>query len=104
MSLFDDNTQVLSDLAARGVDLSHPLTVDFEHLLPDQASAVALAFQLSGLGFHTRSWRDETQTWNVTASKVMVPTCEEITAIEEQLDTLARDRGGRADGWGFLEG
>ncbi len=109
MSLFDSNAEILSRIS-EGRDLSRARMVDFEHLFPDQVSAEAFAGQAASLGFRTDvslyddDLEDESdaKSWNVTASKVMVPTCEQITETEQQLDTLAHRYGGYADGWGFF--
>jgi len=42
-------------------------------------------------------------SWDVTVSKIMVPTPRNITDAEELLDALARQFQGRADGWGFFD-
>ena len=39
--------------------------------------------------------------WDVTASQDMVPSAENIAAVEERLDGLAREQGGMSDDWGF---
>jgi hypothetical protein len=39
--------------------------------------------------------------WDVVASSTMVPTVEQVTRCEAELDALARSFGGHADGWGF---
>ncbi|RYE58256.1 MAG: hypothetical protein EOP18_01470 [Rhizobiaceae bacterium] len=44
----------------------------------------------------------EENPWDVTVSRALTPTCENITSIEEHLDAVARSYQGRADGWGFF--
>ena len=46
---------------------------------------------------------DEQDAWDVIASSTMVPSTEQITRVEQELDALARSFGGHSDGWGFLE-
>ena len=104
MSLFEENAWVLRDIAANGRDLSVSRIVDFAHLFSDRASAQAFVAEVARLGFKAEvdklDDRDE-ESWDVTASTEMVPSCEGITRIEEQLDSIARKLGGHADGWGF---
>lgn len=104
MSLFEENAAILRNIEAGGSDLGPPRSVDFSHVFPDQDSADAFAREVARQGFSTtveEVERDEDR-WDVTASKEMVPTCENITDTEECLDALARVHGGRADGWGFF--
>jgi hypothetical protein len=70
----------------------------------DNTSAQEFAEASSGEGFEVKIWEinHETHPWNVTASRVMIPTCENITQTEEHLSALAHRYGGRPDGWGFF--
>lgn len=108
MSLFEENAEILRNMAADGSDLGPPRLIDFSFVFPDQASADAFALEVGREDFATsvKEVVDEEypseDPWDVTASKVMVPTCETITDIEERLDALAESYRGRADGWGFL--
>ena len=103
MSPFDLNAAVLSNIAAQGRDLTIVRFIDFEHLFQEREAAETFAHQAASLGFQTkvRLYGDD-ENWNVTVSKNMVPSCEQITAVEQQLDVLAHQYGGYADGWGFL--
>jgi regulator of RNase E activity RraB len=103
MTLFEENAAVLKDLEAKGNDLGPSRLIDFSHVFPDRASAEAFALEAERAGFVTdieEVERDE-DPWDVTASRDMTPTCENITECEELLDALARAHHGRADGWGF---
>ena len=111
MSLFDRNAEVLNHITAEGCDMTKVRLVDFEHLFPNSEVAETFARQIADLGFQTRIWLanredyddgEDEYRWNVTASKNMIPTCEDITSTEQQLDAIAHDQGGYADGWGFL--
>ena len=105
MSRFSDNAEVLLDLASKGVDLARARSIDFSHVFPDRVSAQAFAdaVQRDGFKADVEKVDREANPWDVTASKVMVPTCENLTKTEEHLDALARRHGGRSDGWGFFE-
>jgi len=43
MSLFEENAEVLAEMAVDGVELTSPRTIDFSHVFPDQNSANAFA-------------------------------------------------------------
>lgn len=119
MSRYEENAWVLNDLASKGRNLEPPRLVDFEHLFPDQISAQNFADEAKREGFIVRVWESmqeledtdegksieepDSWTWNATASKVMVPTCENITETEERLGAIAQRHDGYSDGWGFFD-
>jgi regulator of RNase E activity RraB len=43
---------------------------------------------------------DEEDDWDTTATKSMLLVADEITALAEQLKTVAAAEGGEYDGWG----
>jgi hypothetical protein len=104
MSLFDENAAILRDMEAKGGDLGPSRPIDFSHVFPDQASADAFAQAAKREGFSTlvEEVKREEDPWDVTASKDMIPNCENITRNEERLHALAQTYQGRADGWGFF--
>ncbi len=111
MTLFEDNAEILRRFEADGRDLGPSRLVDFQHLFPDKASAEAFASDAALIGFSTNvkqrdlheDWSDAADfAWDVTASKEMSPTCENITEVEAMLGAIAESLGGRADGWGFF--
>jgi hypothetical protein len=104
MSLYDENAEVLRDLESRGCELGSPRIADFSFVFPNRASANAFAIQAEQLGFSTITEEVERaeNPWDVTASKEMTPTCENITEAEERLCIIAQTYRGRSDGWGFF--
>ncbi len=101
MSLLDENRAVLAQIAEAGSDLTEPRQIDFEHVFPNEQSALAFANLGSANGYSTNVWLNEEGEWNVTANATLLPTAEEITRVEELLDQLAQSNSGKADGWGF---
>lgn len=104
MALLEENAAILRGFAADGSNLIPVRPVDFSHIFGDLPSAKRFAKAAELCGFQTsfsETERDE-NPWDVIATKDMVPSAEEITSIEEMLDILARNEGGRADGWGFF--
>ncbi len=104
MSLFEENAAILQKMASDGKDLASPRSVDFCHVFPDRISAEAFAQAANAQDFAIAvdEVEGDTNPWDVTASKVMKPTCEAISGTEERLDRLARSHNGRSDGWGFF--
>lgn len=105
MSLFEENAEILRKIAAGGTDLGVPRSVDFAHVFPDQASADSFARAAKQEGFATRVYAPEEadESWDVIAAVEIVPSCETVTGTEAHLHALAQERGGEADGWGFME-
>ena len=101
---YEDNAEVLASIAAEGNDLTQPVTVDFIHFFADEASAEAFAEAVEVAGFETSTLpaEDADDVWEVTAWRTMVPTCEAITEVEEQLEGIAQEHDGESDGWGFV--
>jgi len=104
MSLYEENAAILRNMEAKGSDLGSSRVVDFSHVFPDRASAQGFARAAEDAGFSATVYEIERgdDPWDVTASREMFPTCENITDAEEYLDGLARAYQGRADGWGFF--
>lgn len=102
MSLAEENAEVLESFAARGTDLSIPRKVDFAHLFTSESDAAHFKEAAERGGYQVCAERDDQQdAWDVIASSTIIPSVEQITQIELQLDVLAQSLGGRADGWGF---
>lgn len=103
MSLFDENADVLRGMEGRGVDLSLARVVDFSHVFADARSATNFIEDCKSAGFEARdTTNDEMEHYDVTVSKEMTPTCENITTTEEALGKIAERYNGRSDGWGFF--
>jgi hypothetical protein len=104
MSLFDENAAILRNIEASGTELGPSRSVDFSYVFTHQASADAFAREAEQEGFSTfiEEVESDVDPWDVTASKDMAPTCENITATEKRLNAIAQPHQGRADGWGFF--
>jgi hypothetical protein len=104
MSLLDENSAILMQFMAEGKDLGYVRPIDFSHLFPDFASAKRFAIEAEAEGFKIAVDQSHSQkgAWDVTASKVMLPSADAITESEARLSALAGLHQGHADGWGFL--
>jgi hypothetical protein len=114
----DADGAVLARLAAQGVDMARPLSIEFAVAAPDEAAANAIDEALTGAGYETQVEYDEGEpdedgeidvddeefgpSWTVYANVTMVPQYEEIVRIQADLDRLAGPHGGNSDGWGVM--
>jgi hypothetical protein len=97
----DSDGDALRNLVSHGSDLAKPMLIDFAVAVPTVESGKAIAALVSALGFQPDVYHDEeTNSWSVYCSKTVVPTYEEVVAIQRQLDDLSRPFGGKSDGWG----
>ena len=91
-------------LHERGEDLAEPREIEFVHLMPTRVAAERMASRLRGLGFAPRFHQPAPvdgsgDIWELIATTLMVPTHGEIIYNENRLAQIARDLGGREDGW-----
>lgn len=101
----DDNGDVLRGMRARGIDLTMPRMVDFEHCFPDEASAHSFCEAVHGTVAEVVLFEpdpDSRRGWEVRCRQRLIPTHRAITETEERLGALAQAHGGYPDGWGSL--
>lgn len=114
----DADGAALAALAAEGVDMSQPLSIEFAVAAPDETSAQAIGDALAKAGYAAEIDFDEGEpdedgkvdpddeefgpAWTVFATIKMVPEYQRIVEIQADLDRLARVHGGQADGWGAM--
>ncbi|MCX9000020.1 ribonuclease E inhibitor RraB [Rhizobiaceae bacterium BDR2-2] len=82
MSLLGENSTILMQFVAKGKDLSYVRLIDFSHLFPDFASANRFAAEAEGFKIAVGQSHSPKGTWDVTASKVMLPSAGAITESE----------------------
>lgn len=102
---YDENADVLQNMAASGVDLVQPRVIDFEHCFPDKASAEQFQAAVANSVLSATLFEaDETLdgSWGVQCKVRMTPTCASITDTEQRLAGLAEQLGGQPDGWGSM--
>ncbi len=101
----DDNGDVLRRMESNGDDLSRPRNIDFVVVFPDQTSAEIFADTVRQHGYVISVEFAETVKelpWEVIVVKHMVPSHQDITDFERELQDEATSLGGRNDGWGCL--
>ena len=101
----DANGDVLRRMEESGDDLTRPRDVEFTVVFPNEHSAKQFADHVSALGF-TASVEligtVEDFPWDVIVVKHMVPSHDQIGAVEDSLQQAADIFGGHNDGWGCL--
>jgi len=99
----DANGDLLKEMQAAGLDLSRPREIDFFHLFDGEQAAAAMAeavrttVETTGVVVEEQSKRGE---WQVCTTVIVLPSYDNVTGMEKQLDDIARRFGGRGDGWG----
>ncbi|WP_068545839.1 ribonuclease E inhibitor RraB [Thalassotalea crassostreae] len=100
----DENGSVLREMEDAGIDLSKPLLVEFFQLFEqeDNAKAMAEYMQTEESGFTVNFHPDKTpNVWDVDCTVEMLPSYDNIVAMEEKFEKLARKFDGYNDGWGI---
>jgi hypothetical protein len=115
----DDDGAALADLAAHGVDMTTPLVFEFAIDVPDEATATAVHAALIQHGYQADIEYDSGEadeygdidpedeelgpSWTVYAKNVtLLPTYQELTRVQAELERIASPLGGHSDGWGTL--
>jgi hypothetical protein len=84
-----------------GDDLSQPRTVDFFFVFLERAEALAFARLVGDPDKEVSiSHYSDRNLWEATVKSCMVPSHQQITALESELTDKANSVGGKADGWG----
>ena len=84
-----------------GADLTKPHAIDFHIAVKDEKSANLIMKSVIPLGFKVEVIKDEDGPgWTCWCTKTIIPKHSTIISIEEQLDSIAREFDGWADGWG----
>src|SRR5262245_18594520 len=111
-SIPDDTTgATLKVIAERGSDLTRPMKMDFFVAVPSKDAGDKVALKARVLGFATSVEKDDIGPkdvgpddkrleWTCYCTKFLVPEYSEVVRIERQLDSIAKEFGGYADGFG----
>ena len=99
----DTNGDVIRRMIANGDDLSRPRNIDFCHVFSERRQALAFAEALDDRQLEVSiSYYDRREKWQVAVKRFMIPTHQEITALEHSLAVQAELLGGEAVGWGCM--
>jgi Regulator of ribonuclease activity B len=71
--------------------------------VPSKDAGDQIALKVRALGFATSVELDDGDLeWTCYCTKVLVPEYSEVVKIEQQLDSIAKEFGGYADGFGSV--
>ena len=101
----DENGAALQHMADRGIDLTVPRTIEFEHCFPNEAAARGFLAEVENSVREATLKPPDVEAesgWEVQCRERMVPTHATITTTELRLAKAAKRFGGYADGWGTL--
>lgn len=100
----EENADVLRRMKEDGDDLTKARDIDFHHLFTSETDAAAFEGAVRNQGYQAdRDYWNELHEWLTTVHVRMVPTLDEITAKELELNGIARSFAGEPDGWGCME-
>jgi hypothetical protein len=103
----DASGRVLRSLQAAGADMSAQYDVDFEHIFPDLGSAERFVEKVAARNGRTELTEHDGASgyyWQVRVVVRLLPRYASVTRVENELASLAESCGGRADGWGVMQG
>jgi regulator of ribonuclease activity B len=92
-------------LANGGSDLSKPMYINFQVVVPDEPAARGLAQVASKLGYHADYYASPecSLPWTCECSTRMIASYDGVIATQNELAKLAAPFGGHPDGWGSFE-
>ena len=98
----DADGEALRRIAEDGSNLSKPMFINFQVVVPDEESAKGLASIAGKLGYHVSIYEspDCDLPWTCECSSRMLATYETVIAIQEELAEISVQFGGHPDGWG----
>ena len=97
----DETGDALNQFQQNGFDLTKPMTIDFFVAVPSKKVGAQVAIKAEKLGFKSSVEQDaETAEWTCYCAKKLIPEYSVIVQIEDELNTIANQYGGYADGFG----
>lgn len=99
----DENGDILRKMLSQGDDLSKPRDINYSFVFSAESEGKAFVEQVQvmpGLKTEGPRYADELKKWDTTVTKNMLPTHEDITALEQSLSRIAESHSGKVDGWG----
>jgi hypothetical protein len=111
----DEDGSVLNILAKQGLDMNASIEIEFAVYAPNEKCADLIATAMNKSGFEAEVDFDEGEldegeemteenkefwpSWSVYYVVSMIPSYDEIVAIQKNLDGIAKPLGGYSDGW-----
>jgi hypothetical protein len=99
----DENGTVLRRMLDAGDDLSEARRIDFSFVFLERRQALAFAEIVEEREMEVCiSYYAGREMWQSQVHRYMIPTHQDITALELELTERAESVGGEADGWGCM--
>lgn len=101
----EENAALLRRMAEDGDDLGVSRDIDFNHVFPTEALAIAFENEVRARGYQNcdRDFSVEQEGWLTSVTVRMTPDLAGITATELALNDIAMPLEGKSDGWGCME-
>ena len=102
----DDNGQLLTEIAAAGIDLARMHKIDFYILFEQKVDAETFATAIAEdeLAPATELVQcEDTGIWEVITQVEMVPDHTLLGQTEQYLESIANGYKGYGDGWGLMD-
>lgn len=97
----DADRDALQRLVDHGIDLSRPISIDFQIRVPDRQSAELAQGKAATLGFDTDlDFDDEAGEGTLYCTRRMLATYENMVGTQAQLNEAMAPFGAECDGWG----
>ena len=97
----DADGDALRRVAGDGSDMTRPMDVDFFVAVHDESAGYRVARVAEAHGYAASVKQDSDDLeWTCYCTKSMVLTYDAVVAAQTELDSLAVDHNGHADGWG----
>jgi hypothetical protein len=108
----DPDGQALATIAASGMDMTTPISIEFAISVPNERVGKAVVDVVSNTGYQTELYYDEGEpdyedgddeefgpSWTVYAVAQMQPTYENVVGHQAKLNELVSKLGGKCDAW-----
>jgi hypothetical protein len=101
----DADGDVFRSLAAKGVDLTQPRLLEFYCYAATVLIAQKISEKLTALGFKCDIFEDDQEETpddariSVYAERVMVPSYQAVTRVQDELNILLKEFDTYCDGW-----
>ena len=108
----DADGRALAAIAASGMDMTTPISIEFAIGVPDENTGKAVLDAVSAYGYQTELYYDEGEpdyqegdaeefgpSWTVYAVAQMQPTYENVVSHQAKINKLVSKLGGNCDAW-----
>ena len=99
----DENGDVLRRMQESGFDFSKEYVFDYYHIFDSKSTAQQFATMLQKHRIHAEVQPNKDSKWDVVVKIMHLPTHNEITEWEIDLEAGAKKFGGLKDGWGVMQ-